>query len=178
MAPTNKVCGIYDLRITILVLGWFYLTYEIGKFTYLITLYTNSNPDIPNAMMAYGLSDSATYIIASAALIYGVVKSVKLMLIPFLITTTLNVMTSILFTMHNFVGIIKTNSFTGEATIFLSLALLSIGFNLYVCFCVLSYYDKIKKEEVSNSQCQNVEAELRVLSSPSNLNTERKTACI
>ncbi|XP_077290618.1 uncharacterized protein LOC143914312 [Arctopsyche grandis] len=163
-----------ELRNGSLIIGWLGLVFYSGWFIYAIDAYSMFDFDkkedespsevdaITAAEMSLSIIISIVGVLINVVLVYAAHKSVRMMLIPWLLTMALGFLISLIYAMYNFVEFFFNFEIPKLWHVFFSLLLLGISF--YMWLWVYGFYHKVKEEELmSNFQYQIVEDELQIL---------------
>ncbi|XP_077291295.1 uncharacterized protein LOC143914815 isoform X1 [Arctopsyche grandis] len=168
----EKFCCCMKLRTGGIVIGVLGLAFCVLTFLLALVIFELA-PHDKNGKI-WMLTFISVTVLVHIVLLYGVFKSVKLMLIPWMVLIILGILLFAvhlvtrfiaLFVYEDYHGIRILNSDYTSETVFVIFMMVFDGMYVYFWLCVISLYQNIKEDEVSKSQCQNADTELNGLSS-------------
>ncbi|XP_077291289.1 uncharacterized protein LOC143914812 isoform X2 [Arctopsyche grandis] len=171
MALFKKFCCCIGLQTGVTVIGWLGLAFCLLAFLLALSIFELA-PNETGKIWTLNLISLTVFL--HVVLLYAVFKSVKLMLIPWLILIALEILLLAVHLATRFIGLFLydeyhgiriLNSYYTSETVFVIFMMVFDGMYVYFWLCVVSLYQMIKEDEVSKSQCQNADTELKGLSS-------------
>ncbi|XP_077291553.1 uncharacterized protein LOC143914976 [Arctopsyche grandis] len=160
MTLLMKCCHCFELRAGILFIGWLDLVCAIIQYIFSISFFFymshQSDSKVPNRELAIHMGSlifvSIVAILINLALIYGTYKSVKSLLIPWLLIVGLFILLTVAVALYLGIKLLYTDKMIEYGGLIILFGLSIAGVNLYCWLCVLSLYQKIKNEKRSKPE--------------------------